>query len=147
MTPSTISTESSPHLFELTEAKKLLEQGRYEAALRCFHEAETLSVLSADNYVSQGVCLLHLARHQEALQACDRALALEPDHQQAWLFRGVASHRLGYWREAYACYDRATGQQLGQWTLESSPWGAWLSFLKSLVKGIFNGRRSHLRVH
>lgn len=94
---------------QITKAMQLLEQGEYEAALQQF-ACSPQAAQDADNLVNQAVCLIHLSQAQAALQACDRALTLNPHHSQAWLFRGVALHRLGHYREAYACYDRAVGE-------------------------------------
>ncbi|NER80639.1 MAG: tetratricopeptide repeat protein, partial [Leptolyngbya sp. SIO1D8] len=88
------------------QAHSLLEQGEYGAALEYFRQAVQTAPL-ADDYVSQAVCLIHLDRPQEALEMCDRALSLNSGHSRAWLFRGVALHRLGQFDEAYACYDLA----------------------------------------
>jgi len=93
-----------------SQAQRLLEQGKYEAALQQFAQAPQAMQNSVD-LVNQAVCLIHLDRPQEALWLCDRALTLAPNHAQAWLFRGVALHRLGKYQEAYACYDRALGDQ------------------------------------
>jgi tetratricopeptide (TPR) repeat protein len=92
------------------KAYQLLEQGEYEAALSQFAQLAEADQ-DADCLVNQAVCLIHLARPEEALQLCDRALALNSHHPQAWLFKGVALHRLGHYSEAYTCYDRAVGEQ------------------------------------
>jgi tetratricopeptide (TPR) repeat protein len=94
----------------LAHAHQLLEQGEYEAALHQFAQVPEAGQ-DADCLVSQAVCTIHLGRAQAALQFCDRALELNSHHPQAWLFKGVALHRLGHYGEAYTCYDRAVGEQ------------------------------------
>lgn len=128
-------------------AETLLHEGRYDTALHCLYEAakETPDI---NNYVSQVVCLIHLGQPQDALLASDRAIAMNSEHRQAWLFRGVALHRLGRFREAYACYDLALGQH--DTKHRSSLWKGfriWLKPLQSLVKKVLKGGGSHLPLH
>jgi tetratricopeptide (TPR) repeat protein len=92
----------------LTQAKDLLNQGKYQAALHCLQATEQ-SLQEPENFVLQAVCFILLNQPRAALQVCDRALALEAHHAQAWLFRGVALHRLGRFQESYQCYNRALG--------------------------------------
>ena len=129
------------------EAQGLLTDSRYEADLYSLRQA-AVEVPSAENYVSQAVCLIHLARPLEALQACDRAIGFDSNNPRAWLFRGVACHRLGRWQEAYTCYDLATGlaprKQVGCSQVQPL---VGLGVLKSFVKGAFNSRLTRLRVH
>ncbi|MEL6384654.1 MAG: tetratricopeptide repeat protein [Cyanobacteria bacterium J06626_18] len=138
---------SLPCLTKVDKAKALLQKGHYEAALQYFRQAEMLETPSADNSVWQSICLIHMGRFQVALDLCDRALTLDGDHPQAWLFRGVACQRLGRWREAYACYDNATGRQPGGQAGLVVQAKGWLRTLKASIKGIFNSRHSRLRVH
>ena len=153
MAPSNFSTMSSGSLrsnaqFWSDKGHVLLDQGEYEAALHCFCQA-VQEVPTADDYVSQAVSLIHLERPKDALQACDCALSLTSGHARAWLFRGVALHRLGRFHEAYECYDLAAGQQPTQ--QQRSLWErlkAWFTPSKPLAKGVLKrSRSSHLRVH
>lgn len=103
---------SVPFASALRQAEELLARGHYGAALRCFQQAAVnlQADALADNYVHQAVCLIHLDRPQVALQMSDRAIALNANHPQAWLFRGVALRRLGRFQDAYKAYDIAIGQ-------------------------------------
>lgn len=95
----------------------LANLGHYSEALRNFEEALALEGGNWDALLYSAVCLIHLQRPQEALTRCDRILSQNPNHAQAWMFRGVALHRLGHYSESYACYSHATGQpvlNLGQ---------------------------------
>ncbi|MDB9526554.1 tetratricopeptide repeat protein [Oscillatoria sp. CS-180] len=128
----------------------MLDQGHYEAALDCLSQAPQ-SAHNSDNLVNQAVCLIHLSRSEEALQVCDRALTFTPNHAQAWLFKGVAFHRLGRHKDAYACYSKA----LERARLEDCPpkperldgppptinaGSDRFQFLRSLVKHVRNNR-------
>ncbi len=57
--------------------------------------------------VIEGTRLHGEARYREALEAFDRALALDPDAPDALLARAVTRQRLGRREEALADYDRA----------------------------------------
>ena len=128
-------------------ADVLLDQGDYEAALHCLRQAAR-DMPVVDDYVSQAVCLIHLNQPQRALQICDLALSLAPKHPRILLFRGVALHRLGRFREAYACYDLAVEQQSGkrQRSLRERL-KTWLKPWFSLFKGLFKNGHWYLRVH
>jgi tetratricopeptide (TPR) repeat protein len=80
----------------------------YGKALRCFEEALLLKPGDAEALLYQGVCLIHLDKPQRALAVLDTLVAQHPSHGQGWVFRGVALHRLGRYKEAYQCYDRGT---------------------------------------
>jgi tetratricopeptide (TPR) repeat protein len=83
----------------------------YEEALQSLEQAQELDGFEASHiWVQKAVVLILLNRHNEALNCCNQALRKEPNHCQAWLFRGVALHRLGHYQEAYRSYCRASGQ-------------------------------------
>ncbi len=79
-------------------------EGVYDRALCCFEEAAVLAPEDIEALVYQAVCLIHLELPQRALAVAGRVLAIAPDHPQGWLYRGVALHRLGRYKEAYASY-------------------------------------------
>jgi tetratricopeptide (TPR) repeat protein len=88
------------------EGDSLANGGHYDRALRCFEEASILDPNNADALVYQAVCLIHLEQPQPALTVAEQVLAIAPDHPQGWLYRGVALHRLGRYKAAYASYAR-----------------------------------------
>ena len=51
--------------------------------------------------------LVELKCHDEAFAAYDKALALKPDLENAWLGRGNAFYALKRYDEAFAAYDKA----------------------------------------
>lgn len=85
------------------------ELGQYREALAAWactveHLGET-----AERHVQQAVCWLHLDQPMKALHHCDLALQLDPHHDRAALFRGVALQRLGRYDAAYGAYHQALG--------------------------------------
>ncbi|MEA5448780.1 tetratricopeptide repeat protein [Leptolyngbya sp. CCNP1308] len=100
-----------PHAVEswYGRAEALTCLGRYEDALASLEQAQTLAgFASARLWVQKAAVLLWLNRLEAALNCCNRALWLTPHHSQAWLFRGVALHRLGRVKEAYRSYRRVS---------------------------------------
>ena len=88
------------------QGEDLANQGDYDRALRCFEEAAILNPNHSETLIYQAVCLIHLEQPQRALAVADQVLAIAPHHPQGWLYRGVALHRLGRYKESYACYQR-----------------------------------------
>jgi tetratricopeptide (TPR) repeat protein len=82
----------------------LANAGAYEHALHCFDEAAILAPEDTETLVYQAVCLIHLGQPQRALAVAERVLAIAPHCAQGHLYRGVALHRLGRYRAAYASY-------------------------------------------
>ena len=81
----------------------------YLKALRCFEEAAILCPKDLESLVYQSVCWIHLNQPEKALALAEGVLAENQGHSQGWLFRGVALHRMGRYREAYASYSQALG--------------------------------------
>lgn len=63
--------------------------------------------LDADEWLATSYSLLTLKRHQEALSACERALAIDPNNSAAWNNKGNALRNLKRSEEALQAYDRA----------------------------------------
>lgn len=98
-----------PHDVEswYNRAEALTCLSRYADALASLEQAQTLAGFATPRlWVQKAVVLLWLNRLEAALNCCNRALWLNPDHSQAWLFRGVALHRLGRSKEAHRSYRR-----------------------------------------
>lgn len=58
------------------------------------------------NY-QQGEALADTGNYAEALAVFDQIIALQPDHDGAWVFRGVVLIHLGRYQEALLSCDRA----------------------------------------
>jgi tetratricopeptide (TPR) repeat protein len=64
--------------------------GNLEAALRDYQQAIRINPLLTVAYVGQGAILIQLNRHDEAIEACSRAIALDARNARAYFNRGVA---------------------------------------------------------
>lgn len=73
-----------------------------EPAAPTEHDSEAPALLLAKVQT-----LLNMDQFQEALDTCERILALEPANTEALIRKGMASERLGRFEDAHACYDRA----------------------------------------
>jgi tetratricopeptide (TPR) repeat protein len=82
--------------------------GQHAEALRDYDEliARHDEPAAAD-LVGRGAALVALARHNEAIEPLDRAIALLPRDPEAHVQRGVAMLRLNRFREALESFDRA----------------------------------------
>lgn len=63
--------------------------------------------LQARELMDKGYSLTELGRLEEALEAYDRAIQLQPDYAWAWARRARTLRLLERYEEALACYDRA----------------------------------------
>jgi tetratricopeptide (TPR) repeat protein len=105
--------EADPHYVDswYHRADALACLNRYEEALDSLEQAQELAGFETSYiWVQKAVVLILLNRAEAALNCCNYALRLEPNYFQAWLFRGVALHCLGNYREAYHSYYKASGQ-------------------------------------
>ncbi len=90
-------------------AEALACLNRYDEALTSLEQAQVLAEIDqASLWVQKAVILLLLNRPNAALVCCNHALWVDPEAAQAWLFRGVALHRLGRVREAHRSYQRVS---------------------------------------
>lgn len=131
-----------------------LQMRKAQAFQRCGNHAAALALFAAigrkrstaDNFLAQAVCLVHLEQPMEALQCCDRALALDSGHPQAWLFRGVALHRLGRFPEAYRCYRRAS-DPYRRLRVFAKPWQPLKAVFARLARVFRKGRLNSFSRH
>jgi tetratricopeptide (TPR) repeat protein len=63
--------------------------------------------LEARELMDKGYSLTELGRLDEALEAYDRAIQLQPDYAWAWARKGRTLRLLNRYTEAIACYDQA----------------------------------------
>jgi len=79
---------------------------------RSFGEFETIDRNSVTCYSSvtcyrQGEALADNGQYAESLISFDQAIALQPNHDAAWVFRGVVLIHLEHYQDALSSCDRA----------------------------------------
>jgi len=79
-----------------------------QAISRYLQVPEVADRFSAVDWTNRGNQLYRLERWREALEAFERAIALQEDFYPAWYGRGNALSSLGRYDEAIRSYDRAT---------------------------------------
>ena len=100
--------------YRLNMVDPLLRLGRREDALDACDEAEAMSVAwqqgdprSVAVYIRKGQVLRSMNRHEDAIEAYERALAHDPDSARAWSGKGQSCAALGRREEALTCFSRA----------------------------------------
>jgi len=89
----------------LTPEQQALLEARIAAAVAASNDA-TNTMLS-EAYSNRSVALRKTGQAQEALDSCDKSLALDPHFVAAHIHRGNALKDLGRFDEAIASYDKA----------------------------------------
>ncbi len=80
------------------------EAGRFEQALADLRRAHALSPKDFAILNACGLCLARMERAEEAVQAYDQALALNPNFEPGWFNRGWALEKLGETAKAGESY-------------------------------------------
>jgi len=62
---------------------------------------------SIDAWFNKGNELYNLCRYQEAIDAYNKALAIDPNYKEAWCLNGIALHKLSRYQEAISAYNKA----------------------------------------
>lgn len=88
------------------EAQRLYDRGEYEAALELLWEGVTLYPESTDLHVSLGYTQLAREAYGWARRAFERALELEPDHEEALVGWGDAALKLGERSRALLAFEK-----------------------------------------
>ena len=84
-----------------------LEDGLYREALTEFEEQLRFHPEEPAGHLGRGLALMGLTRHDEALDAIDRAIVLKPDFAAAFANRGILHDRMGRAEKALGDYRRA----------------------------------------
>lgn len=88
------------------KAQRLYDEGDYDGALELLEEGLTLYPSSADLHVSMGYAQLAREEYLWARRSYERALVLEPDHEEALLGLGETLLKFGERSRALSCYER-----------------------------------------
>jgi tetratricopeptide (TPR) repeat protein len=86
---------------------RAFERGRYAEALLAYERALRFEPRSAVLLSNRAAVLTLLARHEDALADCRRALALQPGYAKAWGRLGTAYFHLGLPHEAVRAFEHA----------------------------------------
>jgi tetratricopeptide (TPR) repeat protein len=91
----------------LVEVQQFLDTNQPQPALDLLEKTLTAKPQNADALVKKAVALEKLGRTDEALAACDRAIAVDGTLALAHLHKGGLLNRLRRYDEALDCYERA----------------------------------------
>ena len=72
------------------------------------------------SWIQKGLTLHYLGRDEEALQAYDKAIELNPDDSDSWHRKSIELDKLGRYEEARQAYDQAI-------ELNPNDFDTWLS--------------------
>ncbi|MFB3766670.1 MAG: tetratricopeptide repeat protein [Methanotrichaceae archaeon] len=89
------------------KGQKLISQGKYNEAIKCFNEAVEINPLYANAWCYKGKALYKLGKYEEAIKAFDRAIEVDPLFAVAWNNKGLTLSSLGKYDDAFKCYDKA----------------------------------------
>ncbi len=65
------------------------------------------NTLGATEYYNQGLSLYDQEKYSEAIPYFDKALEINPNYKEAWLYKGLSLDDLGRYSEAITYYDKA----------------------------------------
>jgi len=101
--------EAEPDNFDALHLYGVLKHqaGEPLEALKLIGEALRRNGQAAAAHSNRASALIALGRHQDALESCDRALALRPDFPEALVNRGNALAGLARREDAIASYEKA----------------------------------------
>jgi len=102
--PETNATKTAD---PVVEAQQFLDANQPQLALDLLEKNLTARPQNADALVKKAVALEKLGRTDEALAACDRAIAVDGTLALAHLHKGGLLNRLRRYDEALDCYERA----------------------------------------
>lgn len=87
-------------------------ESRFDAAIIHFKQAIELDPESYEAYFQYGNCLYTTGKHQEAMQAYDQTVSLNPSFADAYYNRGLLKEMFG--DKEGACIDYKKAEELGK---------------------------------
>jgi tetratricopeptide (TPR) repeat protein len=66
-----------------------------------------LTILLANSWLSKGDALAMQDKYEDAIQAYDEAIRLDPDNDDAWRLKGLTLDKMGRYDKAISAYDQA----------------------------------------
>lgn len=95
------------HALRVHVGNLLVAAGRHDDALKHFRQCEGDAKVGVEALLGIAKCTLALGDTEASLSACERLLALVPNHGKGLIARARARHQRGQHKEALADYDRA----------------------------------------
>jgi AAA+ superfamily predicted ATPase len=95
------------HALRVHVANMLAAAGRHDDALKHFRQCEADAKVGVDALLGVAKSALALGDPDASLAACERLLALVPNHGKGLIASARARHQRGQHKEALADYDRA----------------------------------------
>lgn len=90
----------------LRDLHRHLAKGDFASAYRVAEELTAIRGKASD-WASKATASLALGQRNDALEALNEAIRLEPDSIKVWFLRGIALHSLGRREEALASFEKA----------------------------------------
>ncbi|MDD4652877.1 MAG: tetratricopeptide repeat protein [Methanothrix sp.] len=75
--------------------------------------ANEIDADAPENWLSRGNALFNQGKYEDAVEAYDRSLDLDPLNAETWQNKGYALNKLGRNKEANECFWKATGLNAG----------------------------------
>lgn len=103
-----MSESNSPADRLIARGQEAYARGDYAAAVAELREAARRAPQFADVHHLLGVCLALIGRPDEALEAFDRAVEINPRYVEALLNRAITLQEVGRYEEAHASFEAAS---------------------------------------
>ena len=92
----------------LNEADGLLDEGKYEEALKIYEQQIDINPGNVRALLGKGRALLGLRHLDTAFRTLDRVAEIEPENPWPWYYKGVAMMDIGRWGGAVQLLSTAT---------------------------------------
>ncbi len=91
----------------LNKGNALLDQEKYDEAIKAYDEAIRLDPNHAAAWILKGGALAKQGKYDEAIKIIDEAIRLDPKVAAAWGLKGVVLHNQSKYDEAIKAIDEA----------------------------------------
>ena len=109
-----------------------VHERKFEQAIPVFSEAAQMSAYAAMPYFNLCATLFNMKRGQEALAACDRALASDPSMSDAYFVKASVLFGQGRMEDGKYIVPLGTTESLNRY-LEYAPFGQHTAAVRSMI--------------